>query len=55
MESDDEGVVDQPSFSSQDIVLEGDPARMRVSHPEFRRIFGLGLVTEALQGGERES
>ena len=27
---------------------------MRGSHPEFRRIFGPGLVTEALQGGETE-
>ena len=46
VESDEEGVVDQPSFSSSDIVLEGDPARMRVSHPEFRRIFGPRLVAE---------
>ena len=55
VESDDEGVVDQPSFSSPDMILEGDPARMRVSNPEFQRIFGPGLVSEALRGGERES
>ena len=56
VDSDSDGVVNQPSFSSPEMLLGSisNPPRMRPDHPEFRRCFGPGVVDAAMREGKKE-
>ena len=56
VDSDDDGVVNQPSFGSEEMILGSilDAPSARPSDPEFRRCFGPGVVDKTMTEGKRE-